>query len=116
MRFSKRVVIRYLETMPGRRKDVGRSTEIGKKEQQVSWGQRQDKDKAGKASHHVLPLRRHRGIPGIQSTMCCHYGDIKESPGSPVDRTLSALTARGLGSVPARGTKIPKVKGHGQIK
>ena len=40
MRFSKRVVIRYLETMPGRRKDVGRSTEIGKKEQQVSWGKR----------------------------------------------------------------------------
>ena len=60
---------------------MGRSTEIGKKEQQVSWGQRQDKDKAGKASHHVLPLRRHRGTPGIQSTMCCHYGDIEEPLG-----------------------------------
>ena len=63
MRFSKRVAIRYLETVPGRWKDVGRSTEIGKKEQQMSWGQRQDEDKAGKASHHVLPLWRHRGIP-----------------------------------------------------
>ena len=48
--------------------------------------------------------------------MFCHYRDIEEFPGSPEDRTLTALTARGLGSIPAQGSKIPKVKGHGQIK
>ena len=38
MRFRKTVVIRYLEIMPGRRKDMNRSTEMRKKEQQMSWG------------------------------------------------------------------------------
>lgn len=97
MRPSNRVAIRYLETMPGRRRAVGRSTEIGKEGQQMSWAKAQ--------------IRL-----GKPATMCCHHGDSEESPGSPVDRTLSALTARGLGLVPAQGTKIPKVKAHGQIK